>query len=164
MRLLSAILLTLGLAAPAWAQVDVSGYPVASHPAEDYQEAVAVFNAGDRQTGACLFYRGQYRFRVYLMARPELDPSGESALMASLNEVVGRPINEWLGGDVDEFLAVLDCALDWAARHDDPLTPKASFGAAHDEVRAGLEELRAMMAADPEAVREQRRLNGLPNR
>lgn len=160
MRLLSATLLALGHAHPASAQVDVSSCPVASHPAEDYQEAVAVFNAGERLTGACLFYRGQYRFRVYLAARPELDPSGEGALMASLNEGVGRPVNEWLGGDVDEFLAVLD----WAARLDDPLTPKATFGAAHDEVRAGLEELRHMVAAASEVVREQRRLNGLPDR
>lgn len=126
MRLLSATLLAIGLAAPASAQVDVSGHPVASHPADDYREAVAMFNAGDRLTGACLFYRGQYRFRVHLEARPDLDPNGEGALMSSLNEVVGRPINEWLGGDVDEFLAVIDCALDWAARHDDPFTPKCS--------------------------------------
>ena len=152
------------LAGPAFAQVDLSQWPAAEHPAGDYETAIAVFNAGNPVAGGCLFYRGQYRFRVHLAARPDLSPSGEPALMASLNETVGLQINEWLGGDPDDWVAAMDCAIAWAQGEDDPYTPKAEFPAAHAEVLAGLVGLRDGVASDPEAIRAQRTANGLPNR
>lgn len=165
MRLLPAACLALAAAAPALAQVDVSPYPLGAHPADDYNQAVAVFDAGDRVTAGCLFYRGQYRFRVHLEARPDLEPSGDPALMASLNDVVGREINEWLGGDMADLLAAVDCAVAWAEANDDPLTPKARFGEAHEVVLAGLLDLRDTFAAtDLAEWRAQRAENGLPNR
>ncbi len=84
--------------------------------------------------------------------------------MASLNETVGLQINEWLGGDPDDWVAAMDCAIAWAEGEDDPYTPQAEFPAAHAEVLAGLVGLRDGVASDPEAIRAQRTANGLPNR
>lgn len=154
------------LAGPASAQsVDISGYPLGPHPADDYVTAVEAFNAGERLEGVCLFYRGQFRFRTHLSARPAAVAAGEGALMGSLNESVGRPLNEWAGGDRDDWLAVLDCGLGWAAAADDPFTPRAAFPAAWAEQRAGFQALRDQIASTSRAeIRSKRAAAGLPNR
>lgn len=160
-------LLLACLAAPALAQapIDISGYPLGAHPADDYATAVQVFNAGEPLEGACLFYRGQFRYRVHLTARPEAVAEGEDALFGSLSETVGRPLNEWIGGDKDDWLAVLDCGLAWVDASDDPFTPRAEFPEAWAEQLAGFQELRDMVAAQSvEDLRAQREAAGLPNR
>lgn len=138
--------------------------PPSGHPAEDYRRAADLFRAGRREEATELFYRGQLRARVHLAARPDLPPSGDPALFASLNESLGRPINEWAAGDLPMLVAALDRVLAWHAANDDPHTPKASFPEAHASVRAGLERLRAYFADNADDIRAQRRANGLPNR
>lgn len=102
--------------------------------------------------------------RIHLAARPDLPPDGDPALFASLNETVGRPINQWAFGDVPGAVAIIRRVLAWHSANDDPFTPKAQFPAAHVRVHAGLEALVAKMLADQDRIREQRRANGLPNR
>jgi hypothetical protein len=149
----------------AMAEIDIAGYPPGAHPLEDYSAAVARFNAGDQLTAGCLFYRGQYRYRVHLAARPDLPPDGDPALMGALNEQVGRPINEWLGGNKDDWLAAMDCAIGWAEANDDAMTPRAQFPQAHAEVLSGFVDFRDSVAAmDPAELRAQRDAAGLPNR
>ena len=134
------------------------------HPAADYQRAAELWRAGQRTEAAYWFYRGQFRARVHLLARPDLPPSGDRAAFGALNETLGRPINEWLFGSIPEALAVMDRVLAWHAAEDDPFTPKAGFPAAHAATRAGLAQLRARTAAEADAIRRQRAANGLPNR
>ena len=130
----------------------------------DYRRASELFGAGRREEASYWFYRGQFRYRVHLEARPSLDPSGDPALFASLNETLGRPINEWAFGDLPALAATLDRVLEWQAANDDAFTPKAEFVAAHEEVRAGLEALKAHVLAERDAIQAQRKANGLPNR
>lgn len=151
----------LTLAAIAWSgRADAQ----ATHPAEDYRAAAALFSAGRRDEATYRFYRGQYRFRVYLRARPNLPPSGEPALFASLGETVGRPINEWAFGDIPALVAILDRVIAAAAAEDDPLTPKAEFRAAHAATLTGLRSLRSTTLARQAEIRRTRERNGLPNR
>ena len=136
----------------------------AGHPAEDYRRAADAFRAGRRDEATYLFYQGQFRYRVHLKARPGLQPDGDPALFASLNEALGRPINEWAFGDVPSLAATIDRVLAWQAANEDPFTPKASFAAAHAEVRSGLASLKAQVMAERDTIKAQRRANGLPNR
>ena len=164
-RIAALMLAGFASAAVAQADIDLGAYAATDHPAQDYVAAAETFNAGDRLKGGCLFYIGQYRYRVYIMARPNLDPTGDPAVFSALSEQVGRPINQWLGGDLADWLAAMDCAIGWVETHDDPLTPKRRNAGAHDEVLAGLRELRADVAAmDPARLRADRRASGLPNR
>lgn len=149
--------LGLLLAWPAMAQT-------AGHPVEDYQRASALFREGKGDEATYWFYRGQLRARIHLAARPDLPPDGDPALFASLNETVGRPINQWAFGDVPGAVATIRRVLAWHSANDDPFTPKAQFPAAHVRVHAGLEGLVAKMLADQDRIREQRKANGLPNR
>ena len=95
----------------------------------------------------------------------EADAAGEGALFDALGESVGRPLNEWIGGDKDDWLAVLDCGLAWVDASDDPFTPRAAFPEAWAEQREGFQALRDDVAALPaEDLRASREAAGLPNR
>ncbi|MCB2055022.1 MAG: hypothetical protein KDE35_12380 [Geminicoccaceae bacterium] len=159
-RFALAVLLSPVLAAAQ----EVASIPAEGAPVFDYRQAIALFEQGERRQATCLLYRGQYRARVHLRAHPDLEPSADPALYASLNETVGRPINEWAAGDVPEWVQSMRCALDWAREHDDPYTPKAAYGDAHAEVQAGFARFIDSTAARAEEIRRIRAQNGLENR
>ena len=152
-----------GMTVPARAQDAAPDVP-AGHPLLDYQRAIVLFGEGKRDEATYWFYRGQLRFRIHLAARPDLPEDGDPALFASLNEVAGRPVNEWAFGDVAGMAAILGRVLAWHAANDDPFTPKAQFPAAHMQVQAGLESFRAKVLADRDSIRAERTRNGLLNR
>jgi hypothetical protein len=161
----SGLCLALVLAAgAAQAETRIDAFPAMGEPFEDYERAVALFHEGDRQIATCLFYRGQFRSRLYIAARPGLPPDGAPALYASLNDVVGSEINLWAAGDVDAWAAAMDCALEWARTADDPVTPRAVHAAEYDRVARGLGDLIAHVRANAEGIRAERASRGLENR
>ncbi|MEL6919680.1 MAG: hypothetical protein AAFO77_01460 [Pseudomonadota bacterium] len=137
---------------------------VSENPFDQIQRAAELFGAGQRDEAAYLYYIAQLRVRIYIEARPDLPPSGAPALAGSLFEVVGRPINEWIGGDVDEWVSIMDRVLAWHAANDDAITPKATYGDAHRTIVSGLRSFRNQVDGDRESIRAQREANGLPNR
>lgn len=108
-------------------------------------------------------YRGQFRARLTLLANPNQPEDAGPALFASLSETVARPINQWLGGDRDDWIAAMQCARKWAAENDDPTYPRRRYGNIHANVLAGLDELIASIPPKAE-LRAQRRAAGLRNR
>ncbi|MBN9062583.1 MAG: hypothetical protein BGP06_18155 [Rhizobiales bacterium 65-9] len=144
-------------ATPAIAQTAI-------HPAEDYRRAANLFRSGRRDEAVYWLYRGQYRYRVHLAARPGLARDGDPALFASLSESVGRPINEYAFGDLPALLAILDRVIAEARAEDDGFTPKAQFPGAHRGTLAGLAALRDQIDWSRDAIRAQRLRNGLSNR
>ncbi len=130
---------------------------------DDYRRAAELFNEGARVEAGCVMYRGQFRARLMLLAERNLPSDGAPALFASLSEAVGRPINQWLAGDRDDWIAAMECARDWAEKNEDPDYPRRRYGAVHDRVLAGLNELIASVPPSAE-LRKQRRAAGLPNR
>ncbi len=147
------------IAAPTWALAQSAG-----HPAEDYKRAAGLFGSGRKDEAVYWFYRGQYRYRTHLAARPNLRRDGDPALFASLNETVGRPINEYAFGDIPRLLQTLDRVIAEARSEDDPFTPKAEFAAAHQRTLAGITGMRNEIDQTRETIRAQRTRNGLPNR
>lgn len=106
-------------------------------------------------------YLAQLRYRIMLEVHDDPDAR---ILLAALHEQVGRPINEYIGGDVDEWLAAIDWALDWDAEHGDPITPRAGNEEAAERIRAGLVALRADIEARRDEIPRMRAERGLPNR
>ena len=138
--------------------------PAADQLLDDYTRAAALLQAGKPAEAVYLFYRGQMRARIYLLAYPDLPADGAPAVFASLNATLGKPINEYAFGDLPALLATLDRVLASHAAEDDPLTPKARFPEAHAQVTAGLVQLRDYVATRGETIQAQRQANGLPNR
>jgi hypothetical protein len=85
-------------------------------------------------------------------------------LFASLQEEVGRPINEYVGADPDGWAAAIECARDWDARTRNGYEPKAPCQAQIADQRGGMDALIAQIRQNKDRIRAERRANGLPNR
>ncbi|MCO4317727.1 hypothetical protein M8997_011080 [Phyllobacterium sp. 21LDTY02-6] len=136
----------------------------ASHPAAYYVLASKLFSGGTRDEAVVWFYAGQLRYRFHLAAHPDLPADGDRALLASLSEVVGRPINEYAAGNVEEWASAMQGALDWDEQHDNGFTSKSAYAEQWLQQRAGLAKLRANVRAQAAEIRQQRLENGLENR
>jgi hypothetical protein len=134
------------------------------HPAAYYILATKLFESGARDEAVFWFYAGQLRYRFHLGANPNLSPSGDPALFASLSEVVGRPINEYAFGDLPQLVATVDKVLGWDEKTGNGFTPKAGHEAALKEIRDGLVKMREYVKANGDEIRAQRKQNGLENR
>ena len=134
----------------------------ARHPAEYYQRAMSLFQAGRRDQAIFLFYLGQLRYRIYLSANPALPKDRDPALFASLSEVVGRPLNEYAFGDIPTLARIIDAVLAYDEAHPDRFTSATSQQ--RRSVRDGLKQMRSTMLAQADDIRAQRVKNGLQNR
>lgn len=162
-RLARMLLATLGVliaADTAGAVKPIKPVIAALPPAEYFQKAVENWSAGNREDATFWLYVAQLRWRARLTAHPDLDPTGEPALFASLMETVGRPINEYAFGDIEDATRIIDRALQWDAENPDTSLPEAIRAS----TRAGLVALRDDMRRNADDIRRQRTENGLENR
>jgi len=134
------------------------------HPAAYYVLATKLFETGRKDEAVFWFYAGQLRFRFRLLAHPDLDPSGEPALFASLGASLGPAINEYAFGDLESLHATLRRVLDWDATTENGDTSKVRFAEPWKQIRAGLAGMIDYIDQNGESIRKQRTANGLENR
>jgi hypothetical protein len=134
------------------------------HPAFYYVLAVRLFEAGRRDEAVFWFYVGQLRYRIRLACHPDLAPDTEPALFGSLQETVGRRINEHAGGDPRAWAAAMERALAWDAATHNGFEPRAPCRAAIADQRRGLQGLSAHVRNNEAQIRRDRTASGLPNR
>lgn len=133
------------------------------HPVTYFLLAGNVFNEGDKDQAVEWYYIGQMRFRAYLMANPDLDPSADGALYASLKSVLGPQINEYAGADPERWVTLIDNAINWHQSHPNRHTPKSQYPEIYAEVEAGFKSFKEQVAQNKDEIRQQREQNGLPN-
>ena len=134
------------------------------HPSFYYILASRLLAEGRRDEAVFWFYAGQLRYRIRLACHPDLQPDVEPALFGALQEEVGRPVNEYAGGDPDAWAASIERARDWDARTRNGYEPKAPCRAAIDDQRGGMGALIDQIRNNGDQIRAQRRAHGLPNR
>jgi len=134
------------------------------HPAALYVLASRLMRREAYDDAVRWFYVGQLRYRFHLAVTPAAERQNDAVLFSALSENVGRPINEYAFGDVDSAVRQIDAALAWDEREPNDFTDKTTHADAWREVRSGLVALRDNMAANKAQIREQRAVNGLPNR
>lgn len=134
------------------------------HPAFYYILASRLFEANRKDEAVDWFYAGQLRYRIRLACHPNLAPDIEPALFGSLQETVGRRINEHAGGDPRGWAATMERALAWDAATRNGFEPKAACRAQIAEQRRGMGELIAHVRTNEAQLRRERAANGLPNR
>lgn len=128
-----------------------------------YQKANEEFAAGRRDEAVTLFYVGQLRGRIIVQCTNPR-PDGDPALLASLNETVGRTMNEYAGGSPSGWAAAIDRALAFDAANPDPNAASGECRAERERQRTGLAQLRTHILSNVDEIRAQRTANGLPNR
>lgn len=133
------------------------------HPAALYLLSSRLLAEGRGQEAANWMYAGQLRWRFMITAENDA-ASTENALFSALSEQVGRPVNEYIAGDVDEWIAAMNWALEWDAANDNGVTSKTEHADVLEAVRSGLESLIADVEANRETIPQEREANGLENR
>jgi hypothetical protein len=178
---LRVLLLTAGLVSPMLAQaqpgIAIRGKEAANQSQSQSIETLAVgiehehalaalelskhlWEAGRKDDAVFFFYLGQLRYRAYLLANPNGDPSGGRALFDALMAAMGPPINQYAFGDIPALLATIDRVIAWDDGHADDYAPRK----ARDEVKAGLKKMRDDVVARQDEIRRTRSEKGLPNR
>lgn len=123
-----------------------------------------------RGAGAC-FYVAQLRLRA--LATLDSQDKVLVGLLAAVHEVLGRPVDEWLGGDVRDWVGVIDGALRWDRSHAfEELLPFAlargrtveDAERAWQATRKALETFRRSILARRAELYASRRAAGLPVR
>ncbi|MEQ8931868.1 MAG: hypothetical protein RIE24_23255 [Silicimonas sp.] len=134
-----------------------------AHPFMLYTLSARLLASGNGQDAAKWMYAGQLRYRFMIEALGDA-AADERVLFSALTESVGRPVNEYIAGDPDEWIAAMQFALDWDAVHDNTLTSKTEFASELSGVRSGLAALIDDVAANRQLIHERREAAGLPNR
>ena len=134
------------------------------HPSFYYILANRLYAANRKDEAVFWMYAGQLRYRIRLACHPDLAPDTEPALFGSLQETVGRPINEYGFGDLQALPAALERVLAWDAASRNGFEPKSACASAIAEQRQGLGQLIAHIRTNGDDIRRQRAANGLPNR
>lgn len=143
---------------------EVKSTLVKGHPANYFTLAALLFSEGKKQEGVKWFYVGQIRYRAYLKANPSLKPSEDPALFSSLIYSVGTPLNEYIGGDIDEWLATIDEAVQWHIDNPNYFLDKDKNEEIYTSVLSGVEKLKKHIVDNKDSIRETRAKNGLENR
>ncbi|WP_285907316.1 hypothetical protein [Pseudodesulfovibrio pelocollis] len=134
------------------------------HPATYFTRAGILFSEGEKREGVKWFYIGQIRYRAYLQANPSLKPSGDPALFSALMHTVGTPLNQYIGGDIDEWIATIDEAVQWHNDNQYYFLDKDSNEEIYAFVLSGLEDLKKHIVDNRDFIRNQRAEKGLENR
>lgn len=111
----------------------------AVHPSSLYLLAERLFAAGERDEAVFWFYVGQLRYRFHLAANPDLDPTGDPALFASLSDVIGVPLNQYAFTDIPKLVDTLARVRRWDEENPNGFTSKENQHAVWLEVRAGFD-------------------------
>jgi hypothetical protein len=133
------------------------------HPAALYVLSARLLSEGRAQEAANWMYAGQLRYRFMLMALGGA-AGNDRVLYSALSEQVGRPVNEYVAGDPDDWIAAMQWALDWDAETPNDVTSKTRHAAELAEVRDGLQRLIAKVDGSRAQIRRDRAANRLPNR
>jgi hypothetical protein len=88
------------------------------HPAKYFERAAELFKTNQFNDAAFLYYLGILRYKFYNSVNPDYQASGDGALAASLQYVVGETINLYLKNNVDNFISALKFTTDYYKNND----------------------------------------------
>ncbi|MFA6956692.1 MAG: hypothetical protein WC538_12550 [Thermoanaerobaculia bacterium] len=134
------------------------------HPVVYYLLAGKLYDADKKDEAVFWFYAGQLRFRFMLAAHPELDPTKDQAVFASMTQQIGTPINIWAFGDLLGLETTLLAVLDWDDKTPNGFTSKKEFATQWTETRDGMKSMVTYIGQNAEKIRAQRSSAGLENR
>ncbi len=134
-----------------------------AHPAALYVLSSRLMAQGRGLDAAKWMYAGQLRYRFLVTALGDAGQD-ENILLSALAESVGRPVNEYIAADPDEWIEAMKWALDWDAAHGNALTSKTTHASDLAAIRSGLRDLIVQVDGNRDLIRKRRREAGLPVR
>jgi hypothetical protein len=111
------------------------------HPVKYFEEVGELIKHEKYNDAAFVYYLGLLRYRYYNSVNPKYQASGDGALAASLQYVVGDPINLFLKTNIDNFTSTLRFASDYYLQNDYKFYPRMKNPAKYDDIGRGFSNL-----------------------
>jgi len=111
------------------------------HPAGYFLLAQRTFIEKRTDEAIKWLYVAQIRYRSYLTAFPDLEPSGDPAMFDSLMEVIGRPINMYAGQNIANWIQQIKNAAVWHDQNPYPVFSKTTYHKAYEKNLKGMQSL-----------------------
>lgn len=133
------------------------------HPSAYLYLARALWQEGEKDEATVFYYVGQIRYRAYIntLAAPEDIP--EVKLYESLKAELGDDINEYAARNLDNWLNLIDRALQWHREKPNEFLPKGDYSLLYELMIYNFDKLRDYIANNKELIRKQRAEQGLVN-
>jgi hypothetical protein len=134
-----------------------------SHPVVYLEHAAAMLEKGKMDQAVFWYYVGQMRYRLHLMANPDLEPSGDPMVFSAMKYLVGEPVNQYAGSDPDNWIKLVRKAMQWDRNHPNLYTSKQEYTNEFEEIHEDMNKLIQYVDSHRQEIRQERALNGLDN-
>lgn len=135
----------------------------AKHPAAYLQLAGELFEQGDKDRAALMYYVGQIRYRAYINTLPVAEAAAEEARYKTLQTAIGDEINQYAARNLDKWIKLLDNAVAWHKQHPNEFLPKADYSLLYELTIYNFNKLRKYITENKEYIRTHRTAQGLVN-
>jgi hypothetical protein len=133
------------------------------HPAAYLRLAQALFQQGKKDQAARMYYVGQIRYRAYLNTLPKIEATAEEAKYEELKAEIGDEINEYAARNLDNWVRLLDSAVNWHQTHPNEFLPKDEYSLLYELTLYNFNRLREYIVENKALIRAQRAQQGLVN-
>jgi hypothetical protein len=104
-------------------KIDARTYKIADsldalYPSSYYEKAMNYMTKSKFNEASFLYLVGVYRFKYFNSANPNYKPSGDGALNASLNYMIGEPIGIYLKSNFENYISILKSCQKYFAEND----------------------------------------------
>ncbi|MEG0849402.1 MAG: hypothetical protein RSH24_06030 [Flavobacterium sp.] len=95
------------------------------HPSKYFETAANYLNKSKFNEASFLYYTGLMRFKYYNSSNPDYQESNDGALLGSLKYAIGEPINMYLKTDINNYISILEKAVEYCKNNDFNFYPKS---------------------------------------
>lgn len=134
------------------------------HPSAYFYLARGLFNRGDKDEAVLMYYVGQIRYRAYINTLTEGEAAEEEQTYDALKEEIGDDVNIYAAEDLDNWIALLDKAVEWHKKHPNEFLPTDEYSLLYEMTLYNFKKLRDYIAENKALIRQKRAAQGLENR
>ena len=88
------------------------------HPSKFFERAGELLSESKFNEASFIYYLGLMRYRYFNSVNPKYQASGDGAVLASMQYVMGEPINMYLKTDVDNFISIIKMTIKYYETND----------------------------------------------
>nr|WP_086939924.1 hypothetical protein [Thaumasiovibrio occultus] len=143
------------------AVVDLGKQITSEHPSRYFALAAKLFQEGEEQQAAKWLYVGLMRYQTFINSGAH---ESEFEQLTSLWDSIGAPINEHLGGNIDEAMATINEAILWHENNPDHFLGIGRSGLQNSRESNEYRDLIAYIDSERDNIQAKRAENGLENR
>ncbi len=133
------------------------------HPSAYVYLARELWQDDEKDQAVVMYYVGQIRYRAYINTLPTAEAAPEERLYDSLKADIGDELNEYAARNLNNWLALLDKALEWHRDNPNEFMPKEDYSLLYELTIYNFNKLRDYIEENKALIRQQRAAKGLVN-